>query len=133
LCKCDSTSVADVQLLHRVSLLSKNFLSFLFFQYYTYDNDNNRMIAYQGVVDCIRSVSFKNVKSCADFPDSDRSDRLRSELHHYLECQPPSSVVTNGTLTFARESEALTASTATELVATDVCVTALPVDLLAPS
>ena len=79
------------------------------------------MIAYQGVVDCIRSVSFKNVKSCADFPDSDRSDRLRSELHHYLECQPPSLVVTNGTLTFARESEALTASTATELVATDVC------------
>ena len=65
-------------------------------------------------------MSYKNVKSCADFPDSDRSDRLRTELHHYLECQPPESTVTNGTLTFARESEALNASQPAELVATDV-------------
>ena len=69
----------------------------------------------------LHSVSYKNVKSCADFPDSDRSDRLRSELHHYLECQPPESTVTNGTLSFARESEALNASQLTELVPTDVC------------
>jgi len=74
----------------------------------------------------LHSVSFKNVKSCADVPDSDRSDRLRSELHHYLECQPPESVVSNGTLTFARESEALSAAVATELVPTDVCYHALP-------
>jgi len=70
----------------------------------------------------LHSVSYKNVKSCADFPDSDRSDRLRSELHHYLECQPPESTVTNGTLSFARESEALNASQLTELVPTDVCL-----------
>ena len=66
-------------------------------------------------------MSYKNVKSCADFPDSERSDRLRSELHHYLECQPPASLVTNDTLTFARESEALNASQATDPVAADVC------------
>jgi len=68
----------------------------------------------------LHSVSYKNVKLCADFPDLDRSDRLRTELHHYLECQPPESVVTNGTLTFARESEALNSTQATELVPTDV-------------
>lgn len=52
-------------------------------------------------------VSYKNVKQCCDLVDDIRSEKLRSQLHRYLECEPPEAAVS--ALSFARESDAMAA------------------------
>jgi len=54
-----------------------------------------------------RRVSYKNVKLCCDNVDNERSEKLRMQLHHYLESDPPEATVS--ALSFTRESAAVAA------------------------
>jgi hypothetical protein len=63
-------------------------------------------------------VSYKNVKLCCDYVDDERSEKLRSRLHQYLECDPPESTVS--ALSFVRESDAVAAKDS-EIQVSAVC------------